>query len=37
MKIRAMCHDDYVSLLPAIFYGEGWIMFDFMWWVIEIY
>ena len=36
MNIYASSHSDYFSITPGISIGKGWIMFDWMWWVVDI-
>lgn len=34
--VYAACHRDYVTLLPGISVGRGWIVLDWLIWIIEI-
>jgi hypothetical protein len=36
MNIYASSHPDYFSITPGISIGQGWIMIDWMWWVVDI-
>lgn len=36
MKIYRGCHSDYFTLLPSISIGRGWIVIDWLWWIMEI-
>lgn len=36
MNIYASSHLDYFSITPSISIGHGWIMIDWMWWVVDI-
>lgn len=36
MTIRASYHRDYITLLPSISIGRGWMMIDWLWWVVDI-
>ena len=36
MNIYASAHPDYFSITPGISIGHGWIMIDWMWWMMEI-
>ena len=36
MNIYASSHPDYFSITPGISIGNGWIMIDWMWWVVDI-
>lgn len=36
MNIYASSHPDYFSITPGIGIGKGWIMIDWMWWVVDI-
>ena len=36
MNIYTSSHLDYFSITPGISIGHGWIMIDWMWWMMEI-
>lgn len=29
-------HDDYITLLPSISIGRGWMVIDWFYWVVEV-
>lgn len=36
MNIYASSHPDYFTITPSISIGNGWIMIDWLWWVVDI-
>lgn len=36
MEIYRGSHYDYFTLLPSISIGRGWIVIDWLWWIMEI-